>query len=372
MWPFRRVFAQGGVDPGYRGGVTSPRLPLVIGHRGAPGYRPEHTSPSYELAIALGADAVEPDIVASRDGILVLRHENEISGTTDVASRAEFAARRTTKTIDGVRQTGWFTEDFSWAELQTLRSRERLPKIRQSSASFDLQSPIMRLSDLLHLLDRAGDESGRAIGLVAEIKHATYFESIGLSLDELVAAELTDAGWNSGDGRLTVESFEKTVLDQLRGRGIRSKNVFLLEAAGSPPDLVARFGSAADSYASFLTPDGLRMLRRDVEGISVDRQMIRPRTNAESGTVSSVLVDDAHAAGLEIYCWTLRPENRFLDRAFRRGSDPSSFGDWQRDFALVLAAGVDGVFADHADLAIAARDAVVTSLSSRGTVGGSA
>ncbi|WP_044440450.1 glycerophosphodiester phosphodiesterase family protein [Agreia bicolorata] len=352
--------------------MTAPRLPLVIGHRGAPGYRPEHTRSSYELAIALGADAVEPDIVASRDGILVLRHENEISGTTDVASRAEFASRRTTKTIDGARQNGWFTEDFTWAELSTLRARERLPKIRQSSASFDLQAPIMRLSELLELLDRAREETGRPVGLVAEIKHAAYFESIGLPLDELVAAELTSAGWNSGDGRLIVESFEKTVLDQLRSRGIRSKNVFLLEAAGSPPDLVARFGAAADSYASFLTRDGLRMLRRDLEGISVDRRLILPRSDPDSKTASSTLVDDAHAAGLEIYCWTLRPENRFLDRPFRRGDDPSAFGEWQSDYALILATGIDGVFADQADLAIAARDAVFRSSVSRGTVGGSA
>jgi glycerophosphoryl diester phosphodiesterase len=321
------------------------------------------------MAIALGADAVEPDIVATQDGILVLRHENEISGTTDVSSRAEFASRRTTKTIDGARQTGWFTEDFTWAELSTLRARERLPAIRQSSSTFDGQAPIIRFSDLLDLLDDAADETGRAVGLVAEIKHAAYFESIGLALDELVAAELVRAGWNSGDGRLTVESFEKTVLDQLRGRGIRSKNVFLLEAAGSPPDLVARFGTAADSYASFLTRDGLRMLRRDVEGISVDKSMILPLPAADSSAVSSVLVDAAHAAGLEIYCWTLRPENRFLTDGFRRGSDPSAFGDWQSAFALILATGVDGVFADQADLAIAARDDVFRS---RGTVGGSA
>jgi len=349
--------------------VTLARRPLVIGHRGAPGYRPEHTRSSYELAIALGADAVEPDIVASRDGVLVLRHENEIGGTTDVASRGEFASRRTTKTIDGTPLTGWFTEDFAWAELSTLRARERLPSIRTSSSSFDGQSPIMRLSELLELLDTAGDETDRSLGLVAEIKHAAYFDSIGLPLDELVADELIRAGWNSGDGRLTVESFEKTVLDRLRGRGIRSKNVFLVEAAGSPADLVARFGSDADSYASFLTRDGMRMLSRDVEGISVDKQMILPRPHADSSRVSSVIVDAAHEAGLEIYCWTLRPENRFLSAEFRQGGGPSAFGDWESEFALILATGVDGVFADQADLAVAAREAVFPS---RGNVGGSA
>lgn len=343
--------------------------PILIAHRGASGYRPEHTLAAYELAIEQGANFIEPDLVPTKDGVLVARHENEISGTTDVAAHPEFAARRATKVIDGVSLTGWFTEDFIWAELATLRARERIPTIRQSSSSFDGQSPIMRLAELLELLDGARDDTGRAIGLVAEIKHASYFESIGLPLDELVAEELVRGGWNSGDGRLTVESFEKTVLDRLRDHGIRSKNVFLLEAAGSPPDLVARFGADADSYASFLSRDGLRMLRRDVEGISVDKAMVRPRPDAESSRVSSVLVDDAHSAGLEIYCWTLRPENRFLSPEFRRGTDASAFGDWQSEFALILATGIDGVFADQADLAVAARDSLFRA---RGTVGGSA
>jgi glycerophosphoryl diester phosphodiesterase len=338
--------------------VTVPRRPLIIGHRGAPGYRPEHTRSSYELAIALGADAVEPDIVASKDGVLVLRHENEISGTTDVASRPEFAAHRTTKTVDGVRHSGWFTEDFTWAELSTLRARERLPAVRPSSAAFDGRDAVMRLSDLLSLLDRAAQDEGRSVGLVAEIKHAAYFDSIGLPLDELVADELVERGWNAGDGRLTVESFEKTVLQQLRGRGIRSKNVFLLEAAGSPPDLVARDGALAADYASFLTHDGLRMLRTEVEGISVDKAMIRPRSSEHGMRVSSRIVDDAHAAGLEIYCWTLRPENRFLSAGARRGGGPSAFGGWQIEFGQIMATGVDGVFADHTDLAVAVRDAL--------------
>lgn len=284
--------------------------PLVIGHRGAPGYRPEHTRSSYELAIALGADAIEPDIVATKDGVLVLRHENEISGTTDVASRPEYAARHTTKTIDGERLSGWFTEDFTWAELSGLRCRERLPGIRRSSADFDGQEGILRLTDLLEMLDRAAESTGRAVGLVAEIKHATYFESIGIGLDELVADALVEQGWNSGDGRLTVECFEKSALTKLRARGIRSKNVFLLEASGCPPDLVARDGSRAASYASFLTDDGLRALRRDVEGISVDKSMVRPK-DEPGGYVRSEVVDRAHGAGLEVFCWTLRPENKF-------------------------------------------------------------
>ena len=366
---FGAEFAKGLVEARSVAGVTAARLPLVIGHRGAPGYRPEHTRSSYELAFALGADAVEPDIVASRDGVLVLRHENEISGTTDVASRPEFVGRRATKTIDGQRLTGWFTEDFTWAELATLRARERLPAIRRSSASFDDQAGILRLSDLLALIDRAGEESERFVGMVAEVKHAAYFDSIGLPLDELLASELVRLGWNSGDGRLTIESFEQTVLTRIRSRGIVSKNVFLLEASGAPADLVAQHGSGAASYASFLTSDGLRVLRGEVEGISVDRRLIAPRNPQGGLGVTSELVDAAHAADLEIYCWTLRPENRFLAKTFRSGSDPSAFGDWERDFALVFATGIDGVFADHPDLAVAARDAV---FGSRGSVGGTA
>src|SRR3954468_15754420 len=149
--------------------------PLVIGHRGASGHRPEHTRAAYELAFQLGADAVEPDLVATKDGVLVLRHENEISGTTDVAERAEFADRRTTKEIDGSALTGWFTEDFTWTELSTLRARERLGAIRQTNATFDGRYPLLRMRDLFELVDHASDDAARLLGIVAELKHATYF-----------------------------------------------------------------------------------------------------------------------------------------------------------------------------------------------------
>lgn len=227
--------------------------PLVIGHRGASGYRPEHTEAAYSLAFALGADAIEPDIVATRDGVLVVRHENEISGTTDVAAHAEFADRRTEKVIDGVALTGWFTEDFTWAELRTLRARERLPTLRSMSASFDGLFPILRLRDVFRLVDRLEAPLDRELGVVAEIKHASYFASIGLPLDELFAAEVNEAGWNTGEGRLTIESFERTVLAQVHERGIFGRRVFLLEATGAPADLVAQSGDAATTYADFLT-----------------------------------------------------------------------------------------------------------------------
>src|SRR5690349_12856866 len=211
--------------------------PLVIGHRGASGYRPEHSRSSYALAFAMGVDAVEPDVVVSRDGVLVVRHENEISGTTDVADHPEFADRRTTKTVDGAELTGWFTEDFTWDELATLRCRERLPKIRPNSASFDDQQPVLRLRDVLDLIREAGLEQGREIGVVLEIKHATYFAGLGFDVAALVADELKDAGWSRGELPLVIESFESTVLAALRGRGIPATYIYLLEAAGRPFDL---------------------------------------------------------------------------------------------------------------------------------------
>lgn len=349
-------------------------LPLVIGHRGAPGYRPEHTEAAYRLAFALGVDAVEPDLVATRDGVLVLRHENEISGTTDVASRPEFASRRTTRSIDGRELTGWFTEDFTWAELSTLRATERLGGIRQHSATFDGRYPIIRLRDLLALLDAATDESGRVIRLVAEFKHTTHFASLGLPIDELFAAELSAAGWGRGDDRLISEAFEPTLLDRLRDAGIGGTRVLLVEDRGAPWDLVTAHGAAARTYDSFVTAEGLRGLAGVVDGVSVGKARLvggpasstdvagaARRVRPDAPLRGSALVDAAHAAGLVVYTWTLRPENRFLAAPFRRGATRSAWGDWLGEFTRIMRTGVDGVFVDHPDLGLEARRALADS-----------
>lgn len=351
--------------------------PLVIGHRGAPGYRPEHTEASYRLAFALGADAVEPDLVATRDGVLVLRHENEISGTTDVASRAEFASRRTTREVDGQALTGWFTEDFTWAELSTLRATERLGGVRQHGATFDGRYPVIRFRDLLGLLDAAADESGRAIRLVAEFKHATHFEGLGLPLDELFAAELAAGGWGRGDDRLISEAFEPTLLERLRDRGIGGPKVLLVEDRGAPWDLVAASagtGGRARTYDSFVTEEGLLGLAGVVDGVSVGKARLvgglRSSTDVAAAARrvalgaplrGSELVDAAHAAGLAVYTWTLRPENRFLAQPFRRGASRSAWGDWLGEFTRIIGTGVDGIFLDHPDLGIEARRAFAAS-----------
>jgi glycerophosphoryl diester phosphodiesterase len=334
--------------------------PIVIGHRGASGYRPEHTRQAYELAFQLGADFVEPDIVATKDGVLVLRHENEISGTTDVASRSEFADRRTTKEIDGHELTGWFTEDFTWDELATLRSRERLPELRRLSASFDGQLPILKLSHLVDLVERQSEELGRELGIVAEIKHATYFEQAGLPLDELFADEIRRVGWADEPGRLVIESFEKTVLGKIRARGVRGQRIYLLASRGAAADLVARDGAAATPWVDEISEVGLyRLVQRQgddaIDGISVEKALLLDAAG-EGGTTD--LVDRAHAVGLAVFTWTLRPENAFLSQPFQAGGQPDGYGRWQQEFRTVLASGVDGVFADHPDLAVLVRDAL--------------
>lgn len=330
------------------------RTPIVIAHRGASGHRPEHGADAYRLAVELGADAIEPDIVATRDGVLVLRHENEISKTTDVAEHTDFVDRRTTKEIDGARVTGWFTEDFTWAELSTLRIRERLPKLRAASAAHDGEGGILRLLDLLDLLDsdagRAG-AAGAGTALVAEIKHATYFDSIGLPLDELVAAELRARGW-ADDARLTLESFERGVLGRIRDRGVTGRAVYLVEAEGAAADLVARDGSRAVTYARQLETEALTALAGGTDGISIDGISVEKKLVIDAhGHADATLVDRAHDLGLDVFTWTLRPENAFVSRALRTGGGKAAFGDWRTEFARVLGTGVDGVFADYPELA---------------------
>ena len=332
-------------------------MTLVIAHRGASGYRPEHSRSAYELAVAMGADAIEPDLVPTKDGVLVLRHENEVSGTTDVADHPEFRHLRTTKTIDGQTLTGWFTEDFTWAELQTLRTRERLPALRPGSAQHDGEEPVLRLEDLLDILDAAP----RPVGLVAEVKHADFFHRAGFPMDELLDGVLGDAGWR-GDERLTVECFEKGVLRDLRSRGTGGRLVYLQEARGSAPDEVASHGSLAPTYAAERSEDALASLATEFHGISLAVATVMAGTDSvaldDPTPVRSAIVDRAHEAGLAVYTWTLRPENRFLPAPLRRGGEVAAFGDWERWFTSVVRTGLDGVFADHTDLAVLARSAV--------------
>jgi glycerophosphoryl diester phosphodiesterase len=318
--------------------------PFVVGHRGASAYRPEHTVASWELAARLGADVVEPDLVPTKDGVLVCRHEPEISGTTDVAAHPEFADRRTTKTIDGVEYTGWFTEDLTLAELRTLRAVERLPELRQRNTVFDGLWTVPTFEEALEVRRRVSEELGRTVGIVPEIKHSTYFRSLGFDVEASVVAALTAAGLNSADAPVVVQSFELTNLQQLRTRyGLRTPTVFLTSAEGAPADLVA----AGDprQYADLLIPSGLRDLARFVDQIG-------PALTQ----VTADLVDEAHAAGLQVVPYTLRPENAFLPEPYRVGEDPAAWGR-VLDYAQTLfETGIDGLFTDAPDVAVVARE----------------
>jgi glycerophosphoryl diester phosphodiesterase len=329
--------------------------PLIIGHRGAAGYRPEHTLASYELAARMGADYMEPDLVATSDHVLVARHENEIDGTTDVASRPEFTDRRTTKVIDGVAVTGWFTEDFTLAELKTLRARERLPAVRKENTMYDGRFEIPTFAEVLALRERLTHELHRVIGVYPETKHPTYFRSIGLDLETPLVEQVRGAGLDKKIAPIFIQSFELTNLVDLRQHfGLNARLVFLTSASGAPYDLA----SAGDptTYADLTTAAGLRSLSGIVNGIGPDKSQIIP-CHVDGGSLAqqTSLVADAHAAGLKVHPYTFRAENTFLPVDYRVGTDARAFGRAIDEQLRFLATGIDGLFTDQADIGVIAR-----------------
>ena len=327
-------------------------LPIVIGHRGAPAYRPEHTLASYRLAIAMGADYIEPDLVSTKDHQLVARHENDITETTDVAAHPEFASRRTTRVIDGVSHTGWFTEDFTLAELRTLRAVERLPDIRPANTAFNGLFQIPTLQEVIDLAKR------EHVGIYPETKHPTYFDSIGLSLEEPLVAALKRNGLDRRNAKVFVQSFETGNLREL-DRETKVPLVQLIDATGAPFDLVA----AGDprTYADLVTPAGLKEIATYADGIGPDKSRIVPVDATGHLTTPTSLIPDAHHAGLLVHPFTFRPENNFLAADFRLGNPASpeflrARGDQPAELALFYRLGVDGLFADNADTAVAVRE----------------
>ena len=327
---------------------------LVIGHRGASGYRPEHTLASYELAARLGADFIEPDIVVTKDGVLVCRHEPEIGGTTDVASRPEFAGRRATKVLDGVSVTGWWIEDFTLAELKTLRAVERLPAVRQENTLYDGRFEVPTLREVLDLRIRLSRELGREIGVYPETKHPTYFQRLGLALEPRLLAALRRYRLNSRHAPVFVQSFETANLRQLRAQGLRSRAVQLLSAAGAPYDFVA----AGDprTYADLATPAGLAAVARYADGIGPEKGRVVPRAADGALGAPTALVGDAHDAGLVVHPYTFRAENTFLPADLRRGANTADFGRAIDEQVTFLRTGIDGLFTDQPDVGVVARE----------------
>ncbi|AXH95685.1 glycerophosphodiester phosphodiesterase [Ornithinimicrobium avium] len=318
-------------------------VPLVIGHRGASGHRPEHTLASYELAARMGADLIEPDLVPTRDGVLVARHENDITGTTDVAEHPELADRRTTKVVDGTEVTGWFTEDLTLAELKTLRAVERLPRVRPGNTEYDGLFEVPTFAEILALRERLSAELGREVGVYPETKHPSYFAGIGLALEEPLVAALAEHGLNRPDAPVFVQSFELANLADLRHRlGLRTRSIFLLEGSGSPHDPVV----AGESLRE--------VVRAGVDGIGPDLTMVLSRRPDGSCGQDTGLVERAHRAGLLVHPWTFRAENTFLLTDFRVGDDPGAHGDLAGQISAFLQVGVDGFFTDHPDVGAAA------------------
>ena len=318
--------------------------PIVIAHRGASGSRPEHTLASYALAIDQGADFIEPDLVPTKDDVLVARHENAIAETTDVASHPEFADRRTTKTIDGQTITGWFVEDFTLAELKTLRARERLPKLRPGNAAYDGKFEIPTLAEIIDLAKRRTRETGRTIGIYPETKHPTYFARIGHPTDERLVAELRKAGWDRADAPVFIQSFEVRNLQHLHGI-TKVRLIQLMAGEGGPAD------GAAPSYAAMLTPAGLKQVATYAYGLGPDKGQLW------QGDVATSLVADAHAVGLKVHPWTYRAENVFLPARFRRGDDPATHGDVAGEIRRALGLGIDGFFTDYPLIGVETRRA---------------
>ncbi|MFJ8583982.1 glycerophosphodiester phosphodiesterase family protein [Streptomyces sp. NPDC093595] len=315
--------------------------PLVIGHRGAAGWRPEHTAASYTFAVQCGADWIEPDLVATRDHQLVARHENEISATTDVARRPEFAHRRTTKTVDGRSVTGWFTEDFTLAELKTLRAVERLPLVRNRNTVFDGREQVLTFQEVVDLARGLSRRYGRTVTVFPETKHPAYFRSLGLPLEPVLAGLVRRN--RLGPHECVIQSFEPSSL--LRLAHEERLRVPLWQALGTTG---GPYGHSL-TYAEMTTPDGLRAVAAYARWIGPDKSSL---------VAPSTLLADAHAAGLAVGAYTFRAENRYLPAALRRGTGPDDFGDAFAEYAEHYARGVDAVVTDFPDLAAAARDTV--------------
>ncbi|MEU0370970.1 glycerophosphodiester phosphodiesterase [Streptomyces sp. NPDC006283] len=347
----------GPAQAGERGGSGRPPgrnlpVPTVIAHRGASGYRPEHTIGSYQLALDMGAHVIEQDLVPTKDGHLVCRHENDITGTTDVAAHPEFASRRTTKSVDGVSLNGWFTEDFTLAELKTLRAKERIPGTRQENTLYDGRWTVPTFEEVLRWAEREGRRRGRPVWLHIETKHPSYFRGLGLGLEEPLAKLLRRYGRHRGNSPVFVQSFEPSSMQRM-SRLVSSPCVVLLSGASSRPwDFVE--ANDPRTVADLVKPEGLKWIASFAQGLGPTLDLVIPKDANGRLTTPTTLVRDAHAEGLILHPYTMRNENTFLPADFRRGTDPNAYGDVFGAYAAYFATGIDGIFTDNPDTGLLA------------------
>lgn len=336
-------------------GMKSLPVPTIVGHRGASGYRPEHTLGSYQLALDMGADIVEAgDLVPTKDGHLVCRHEPEIGGTTDVASHSEFADRRTTKLLDGVSTTGWFTEDFTLAELKTLRATERIPANRPHNTLYDGRWEIPTFEEVLQWQEEQTRKRGKEVWIYPELKHPTYFRKLGLSLEERVAKVLRKYRRDRWNSPVILQSFEPTSIQRLH-KLVDNPLVVLLSGATTRPWDFVETGDPR-TVADLIKPAGLREIASYAQGIGPTLDLVIPRDAAGNLTRPTTLVADAHKVGLRLHPYTLRNENPFLPANFRKGTDADAYGDVFGAYKAYFATGIDGIFTDQPDTGLLARE----------------
>ena len=349
--------------------------PLVIGHRGAAGYRPEHTLASYKLAIEMGADFIEPDLVVTKDGELVARHEPNITATTDVSTRPEFAKRKTTRKVDGVDETGWFVTDFTLAELKTLYAKQANP-VRDPS--FNQQFRIATFREILDLAKSESARTGRTIGVYPETKHPTYHVTNGLPIEPRMLKMLAEYGYTKKDSPVVIQSFEVANLKALRkltevrlvqlidGDGVDAKGKVTLAA---PFDKPYDFAVAKDprTFPDLMTPKGLAEVKTYADGIGPWKRYLvsgahlvgpdgKPKDLDGDGKITDAdrvliaptdIIKNAHAAGLFVHAFTFRNEKDQLISNYR--------GDPKAEYRHFYELGIDGLFSDFSDTAVAAR-----------------
>ena len=323
--------------------INSNKPPLIIGHRGASGYRPEHTLASYELAIQMGADYIEPDVVSTKDGILIARHENDITQTTNVSEKPEFASHKTTKKIDNKDVTGWFTEDFTLEEIKTLRAEERLPF---RNHSYDGKFEIPTLQEVIDLAKLKSSETGRTIGIYPETKHPTYFKSINLALEEPLVSLLNKNGYTKRNAPVFIQSFEVENLQQLNKMTDLQLVQLLDEAEMQPYDFVVKGDSR--TYADLTAPQELAKIAEYADGLGPYKRLILPVGEDKRLKSATSLIEDAHAVGLKIHTWTFRKEEQYLAPDYNKNSQ----AEYEQFFKL----GIDGVFSDFPDIAVDVRN----------------
>ncbi|MEU6680487.1 glycerophosphodiester phosphodiesterase [Streptomyces sp. NPDC046925] len=336
------------------GGYKDLPVPTVVAHRGTSGYRPEHTLGSYQLALDMGAHVIEQDVVPTKDGHLVCRHENDITATTDVSAHPEFADRKTTKSVDGASLTGWFTEDFTLAELKTLRAKERIPGTRQRNTLYDGRWDVPTLEEVFRWAEKQERTHGKRIWLHIETKHPTYFRKLGLGLEEPLAKLLRKYGRHKKNSPNFLQSFEPSSIQRLN-KLVDPPLVVLLSTAGSRPWDFVEAGDPR-TVADLIKPEGLRWMASFAQGIGPTLDLVIPKKADGSLGTPSTLVKDAHKAGLILHPYTMRNENTFLPANFKKGTDPNAYGDAFGAFKAYFETGIDGIFSDNCDTALLARE----------------